>query len=72
MIDMRVKWPDGARVAVTLAFDFDAETLWMARDPDNIRRPGILSQGKYGAKVDVPSSLRAPRLACSSSTPSPR
>lgn len=26
MFDMSVKWPHGARVAVTLTFDFDAET----------------------------------------------
>ena len=55
--DMSVKWPNGARVAVMLTFDFDAETLWMARDPENARRPGILSQGKYGAKVGVPKIL---------------
>jgi len=55
--DMRVNWPDGARVAVMLTFDFDAETLWMARDPENHRRPGILSQGRYGAKVGVPKIL---------------
>lgn len=57
MIDMRVRWPNGAQVAVALTFDFDAETLWMARDPDNIRRPGILSQGRYGARVGVPKIL---------------
>ncbi len=55
--DMRVRWPNGARIAVMLTFDFDAETLWMARDPENHRRPGILSQGKYGAKVGVPKIL---------------
>ena len=26
-------WPDGARCAVMLTFDFDAESLWLARDP---------------------------------------
>ena len=55
--DMSVKWPNGAKVAVMLTFDFDAETLWMARDPENARRPGILSQGNYGAKVGVPKIL---------------
>ncbi len=54
MHDMSVKWPNGARCAVMLTFDFDAETLWLARDPVNARRPGILSQGTYGAKVGVP------------------
>jgi len=61
MIDMQVKWPNGARVAVMLTFDFDAETLWMARDPDNVRRPGILSQGRYGALVGVPKIVETLR-----------
>jgi Predicted xylanase/chitin deacetylase len=52
-----VKWPGGHRVAVMLSFDFDAETLWLSRDPDNARRPGTLSQGVYGAKVGVPMIL---------------
>lgn len=54
MFDMSVKWPNGARVAVMLTFDFDAETLWTSRDPDNAHRPGVLSQGRYGATVGVP------------------
>ena len=45
---------DGARCAVMLTFDFDAETLWTSRDPANWDRPGVLSQGTYGAKVGVP------------------
>src|ERR1700759_1536637 len=59
--DMRVKWPGGARVAVLLTFDFDAETLWTSRDPSNVDRPGTLSQGLYGAKVGVPSILQVLR-----------
>lgn len=42
MHDMSVKWPNGVRSAVMLTFDFDAETLWLARDPENARRPGVL------------------------------
>ena len=57
MIDKSVRWPGGARVAVMLTFDFDAETLWLSRDPANARRPGTLSQGTYGAKVGVPKIL---------------
>lgn len=49
-----VKWPNGARCAVMLTFDFDAETLWLSRDPANAKRPGTLSQGVYGGKVGVP------------------
>lgn len=52
-----VKWPAGMRCAVMLTFDFDAESLWLARDPANAKRPGILSQGTYGAKVGVPKIL---------------
>jgi len=40
-----------------LTFDFDAETLWLSRDPDNARRPGVLSQGIYGGKTGVPKIL---------------
>lgn len=57
MFDMSVKWPHGARVAVMLTFDFDAETLWTSRDPENVSRVGVLSQGRYGANVGVPKIL---------------
>ena len=57
MHDMSVKWPNGARCAVMLTFDFDAETLWTSRNPDNANRPGVLSQGRYGANVGVPKTL---------------
>jgi peptidoglycan/xylan/chitin deacetylase (PgdA/CDA1 family) len=50
-------WPDGARCAAALTFDFDAEEVWLAEDPANASRPGVLSQGTYGAKVAVPLIL---------------
>ena len=50
-------WPNGARCAVMLTFDFDAETNWISRDRENLKRPGTLSQGTYGAKVAVPKIL---------------
>jgi peptidoglycan/xylan/chitin deacetylase (PgdA/CDA1 family) len=53
----KIKWPNGAQCAVMLTFDFDAETLWISRNPDYINRPGILSQGLYGAQVGVPKIL---------------
>lgn len=53
----RPSWPNGARCAVMLTFDFDAESLWISRDPENARRPGVLSQGAYGGKVGVPKIL---------------
>lgn len=43
---------------VALTFDFDAEEVWLADDPANADRPGVLSQGTYGAKVGVPLILR--------------
>ena len=52
------KWPNGARSALTLTFDFDAETNWLSRDPANVKRPGTLSQGTYGARCGVPNVLR--------------
>lgn len=52
-----IAWPDGARCCVMLTFDFDAETNWISRDASNIKRPGTLSQGTYGAKVGVPRLL---------------
>lgn len=57
MEESKRSWPNGARCAVMLTFDFDAETLWLSRDADNARRPGVLSQGAYGGKVGVPKIL---------------
>lgn len=54
---MSSPWPGGARCAVMLTFDFDAEAGWLSRDPSVASRPGILSQGTYGAKVAVPRIL---------------
>lgn len=54
---MRIRWPNGARVAVALTFDFDAESIWLGRDPENARHPGVLSQGTYSPKVAVPAIL---------------
>jgi len=41
-------WPDGAKVAVALSFDFDAETNALR---DNRISPGIFSQGEYAARA---------------------
>jgi peptidoglycan/xylan/chitin deacetylase (PgdA/CDA1 family) len=54
---MSPSWPGGARGAVAFTFDFDAEEVWIGEDPDNADRPGVLSQGTYGAKVAVPAIL---------------
>src|SRR5918911_2594034 len=50
-------WPDGKRAAASFTFDFDAEEVWIGEDPANADRPGVLSQGTYGAKVAVPQIL---------------
>jgi peptidoglycan/xylan/chitin deacetylase (PgdA/CDA1 family) len=50
-------WPDDNRCAASFSFDFDAEEVWIGEDPDNASRPGVLSQGTYGAKVAVPKVL---------------
>jgi peptidoglycan/xylan/chitin deacetylase (PgdA/CDA1 family) len=51
-------WPQGYRCCVTFSFDFDAETLWMSRNPDNYKRPVTLSQGAYGYKEGVPRIVK--------------
>ncbi len=50
-------WPDGKTCAVAFTFDFDAEEVWIGEDPANADKPGVLSQGTYGAKVAVPLVL---------------
>lgn len=42
---------------VMLSFDLDAETMWTARDPKNVDRPVVMSQGAYGWKVGMPRIL---------------
>lgn len=53
-----MEWPNGAKLAVMMTFDFDAETLWISRNQANLKKPGTLSQGVFGAKVGVPSILK--------------
>ena len=49
-----VPWPGGARCAVTITFDFDAETMWLSRDTSNARRPA--SQGPdQKSRTSIPS-----------------
>jgi len=50
-------WPGGYRAAASLTFDFDAETVWVAFDPANANRPGVMSIGHYGARVGLPLIL---------------
>lgn len=52
-----LRWPKGKRCAVCLTFDFDAESLWLAKEPKNRELLATLSQGRYGAKVGVTKIL---------------
>ena len=52
-----IRWPRGVRAVACLTFDLDAETAWISRDPANIDRISVLSQGAYGPKVGVPLIL---------------
>ncbi|MHB8619303.1 MAG: polysaccharide deacetylase family protein [Chloroflexota bacterium] len=47
--------PDAFPIALT--FDLDADTLWLARDPNSANKPIWLSQGRYGPKEGVPRIL---------------
>ncbi len=47
-------WPNGARVAVGLSFDFDNETGSLREGRDT---PSLLSQGEYGARAGLPRVL---------------
>ena len=50
---VRVRWPNGAQCAVCLTFDFDAESLWLGKEPENAELLATLSLGGYGAKVGI-------------------
>jgi peptidoglycan/xylan/chitin deacetylase (PgdA/CDA1 family) len=52
-----ITWPRGVKSAVCISFDLDAETAWISRDPANIDRLSVMSQGAYGPKVGVPLIL---------------
>jgi peptidoglycan/xylan/chitin deacetylase (PgdA/CDA1 family) len=44
---------EDGKFPVMLTFDLDAESGFLATDPENANRPGVLSQGKYGPKIGV-------------------
>ena len=50
-------WPKNKQCAVSFTFDFDAESVWIADNPANADRPGVLSQGRYAPRVAVPLIL---------------
>ncbi|MGH8059667.1 MAG: polysaccharide deacetylase family protein [Candidatus Entotheonellia bacterium] len=54
---MATRWPNGATCAAVFSFDLDAETSWIFRDPENARRPVVISGGRFGPKVGVPAII---------------
>ena len=58
MIKNPVPWPDGARCAVAITFDMDADSvLHLAHPSDSIRRISTMSMLRYGPEVAVPRIL---------------
>jgi peptidoglycan-N-acetylglucosamine deacetylase len=49
------RWPNGARVAVALSVDMDAETVFLRSGQYS---PQPLSRGQYGPRVSVPRILK--------------
>jgi len=49
-------WPNGAKCAINLTFDFDAESSWIGSWGMNTPNP--LSRGEYGARVGIPRLLK--------------
>ena len=54
---MMITWPNGKRIAVMMAFDLDAETMWTTRGDGNADHITNLSRGVYGPKQGVPRIL---------------
>lgn len=50
-------WPKEVQCAVTLTFDLDIETAWIAEDPRNAKRPAVMSLAHYAPRVGVPLIL---------------
>lgn len=48
------RWPNGARVAVALSFDYDNETPSLR---DNQTSPALMANGQYGSRAGLPRVL---------------
>ena len=53
----RMEWPNGARCAVTLSFDVDAESSVLIRGEQFAHRLTSLSHGRYGIRRGLPRIL---------------
>jgi peptidoglycan/xylan/chitin deacetylase (PgdA/CDA1 family) len=62
MIKRPVPWPNGAKVAVAITFDMDADSLVHIEHPqDSITRVSTMSMLRYGPQVGVPRILEGYR-----------
>ncbi|MDY6343010.1 MAG: polysaccharide deacetylase [Sphaerochaetaceae bacterium] len=50
-------WPEGKRIAITLGFDIDAETMWTTHGEIGARHLTDMSRGAYGPKQGIPRIL---------------
>lgn len=58
MINNPVPWPNGAKCAVAITFDMDADSLIHLEHPgDGIRRLAAISLLRYGPEVGIPRIL---------------
>ena len=58
MIQRPVPWPNGAKVAVAITLDMDADSLVHIDHPkDSITRLSTISTLKYGPEVGIPRIL---------------
>lgn len=58
MIKNPVPWPDGARCAIAITFDMDADSILHLQHPsDSIGRISTMSMLRYGPEVAVPRIL---------------
>ena len=48
-----IPWPAGATSALCLTFDLDAETMWTSRDPENVKRPSVVSHGRFDVEMGL-------------------
>jgi peptidoglycan-N-acetylglucosamine deacetylase len=53
---MPLRLPPGQKIAVSLGVDFDAHSVWPGSF--NMKTPGVLSRGEFGAEVGAPRLLK--------------
>ncbi|WP_341487478.1 polysaccharide deacetylase [Pararhizobium sp. A13] len=46
-------WPNGAKSALFIGFDVDAETAWIGNNPSNVDRLVTVSHGGYDARAGI-------------------